>query len=140
MVVWASAWLRERLRKRAIRTLFCRHKAYRTPQGRSIRLLCEWLSPEQRTQFARHGYFDFVGGETGSLYRIYAAASMNVVLLDQRKKENRGLCFLPMGELPVGDVMLAQKLALENCEPEALAVARHFMPRAFSLRPPNFGG
>jgi len=32
-------------------------------------------------------------------------------------------CFLPNGNLASGDVMLAQKIALETCESEALAVA-----------------
>jgi hypothetical protein len=34
-----------------------------------------------------------------------------------------GLCFLPIGDLPIGDVMLAQKTALETSESSALAVA-----------------
>ncbi len=136
----AAAWRGERARERAIRSLYRQHRDYRTPEGRSIRLLREWLSPDQRVQLARHGYFEVVGGATGNLYRIYPAASMNVVQLDERKKEIRGFCFLPIGELPIGDVMLAQKLALERCEWQALAVGRQFAPRAFSMRPPRFVG
>jgi hypothetical protein len=33
-----------------------------------------------------------------------------------------------MGKLPIGDVMLSQKIALENSESRALAVARRFVP------------
>jgi hypothetical protein len=33
------------------------------------------------------------------------------------------LCFEPQGQLPVGDVMLAQKIALELFESKALRVA-----------------
>lgn len=138
MLARAYAWRNDRLRKRALRGLYDQHRKERSPQGRSIRLLREWLTPDQRAQFAHNGFFDAVGGETGQLYRIYPAASMNVVLLDHRKKESRGLCFLPRGELPVGDVMLAQKLALEQCELEVLTVGRQFSPRGFSIRPPRF--
>jgi hypothetical protein len=37
---------------RATRTLFIRHGAEKTPEGRSLRLLRHWLSPAQRAQFA----------------------------------------------------------------------------------------
>jgi hypothetical protein len=33
-----------------------------------------------------------------------------------------------MGELPIGDVMLSQKIALESSESRALAVAKSFVP------------
>jgi hypothetical protein len=33
-----------------------------------------------------------------------------------------------MGELPIGDVMLSQKIALESSESRALAMARSFVP------------
>jgi hypothetical protein len=32
------------------------------------------------------------------------------------------------GELPIGDVMLSQKIALESSESRAIAVARTFVP------------
>jgi hypothetical protein len=38
------------------------------------------------------------------------------------------LCFVPEGHLPVGDVMLAQKLALESFEVEAIKVANMAPP------------
>jgi hypothetical protein len=38
-----------------------------------------------------------------------------------------GWCFLPKGGLVAGDVMLAQKIALENDERAALLVARRFL-------------
>ena len=41
---------------------------------------------------------------------------------------------MPIGELPIGDVMLAQKIALETCEREARAVARRFTPNGFHFR------
>jgi hypothetical protein len=80
----------------------------------------------QRAQFAKKGYFDVVGGDTGKQYRIYPGAMANVCEIDEKGRPRRDLCFGPMGELPIGDVMLAQKIALENCESSALAVARMF--------------
>jgi hypothetical protein len=38
--------------------------------------------------------------------------------------------FVPMGDLVPGDVMLAQKIALETNERAALAVANKFPPNA----------
>ena len=93
-----------------------------------MRLLRQWLSPVQRAQFAEKGYFEVVGGDTGKRYRIYAGAATNVCEVDENDHLTLGLCFLPMGELPIGDVMLSQKIALESSESRALAVARRFVP------------
>jgi hypothetical protein len=41
---------------------------------------------------------------------------------------------MPIGALPIGDVMLAQKIALETCEGEVRAVARRFTPNGFHFR------
>ena len=120
---------------RAVRALFIRLGAERTPEGQSLRLLREWLSPVQRTQFAKKGYFEVVGGDTGKQYRIYPGAMSNVCEIDEKGRPRLGLCFRTMGELPIGDVMLAQKIALESCESSALAVARRFVPNVFMFRP-----
>jgi hypothetical protein len=45
-------------------------------------------------------------------------------------------CFGPEGELPIGDVMLAQKIALENDEQATLALANRGNP---DQRPLRFG-
>lgn len=119
---------------RAIRALIIRHGAEGTPEGRSLRLLREWLSPLQSAQFAAKGYFEVVGGDTGKQYRIYAGASTNVCEVDENGRPTLGLCFLPLGELPVGDVMLAQKIALESCESRAIEAARRFAPTGFMFR------
>ncbi len=124
----------ERSLRRAIRSLFIRYGAERTPEGRSLRLLRERLSPAQWAQFAAKGYFEVVGGDTGKQYRIYAGASTNVCEVDEKGRPTLGLCFLPLGELPVGDVMLAQKIALESCESNALEVAKRFAPTGFMFR------
>jgi hypothetical protein len=59
----------------------------------------------------------------GSAYRIHHGHQMNVEQLDQDGRRNRLLCFTPRGGLPVGDIMLAQKIALELFEADAISVA-----------------
>jgi hypothetical protein len=123
-----------RSRKRATRALFISHGAEHTPEGRSLQLLRKWLSPSQREQFARRGHFEVIGSDSGKRYRIHAGASVNVCEIDERGCVQEGLCFTPIGALPIGDVMLAQKIALETCEREVRAVARRFTPNGFHFR------
>ncbi|MGH6715602.1 MAG: hypothetical protein ACREDC_05350 [Bradyrhizobium sp.] len=119
---------------RAVRWLFVRHGAESTPEGRSLWLLRRWLSLAQWAQFADTGYFEVVGCDTGRHYRVYAGAATNVCEVDERGRPKLGLCFMPLGELPIGDVMLSQKIALESAESDALAVARRFVPNGFMFR------
>ena len=55
---------------------------------------------------------------------IYAGAATNVCEIDEDGRPTLGLCFLPSGNLPIGDVMLSQKIALESSENHALRLAR----------------
>jgi hypothetical protein len=103
--------------------------------ARGLCLLKENLSPTQRDQFQRHGYFDVVGGETGRRYRIRPGFQMNVEQLDKRGRCLRRLCFMPEGGHVIGDVMLAQKLALELFEADALKVANTLSPHFPLLGP-----
>ena len=48
---------------------------------------------------------------------------MNIDELDSGNKPTAVWCFLPQGRLPIGDIMLAQKIALESDEHNALAIA-----------------
>jgi hypothetical protein len=81
------------------------------------------LSPAQRRQFARYDYFDVTGGDTGPRYRIRNGRTLNVAQLNASGGCVRLLCFGPQGTLPIGDVLLAQKIALELFESEATRVA-----------------
>jgi hypothetical protein len=90
---------------------------------RGIEFLTQNLSPAQRQQYERHAYFDVIGGETGKRYRIHHGYQMNVEQLDQDGRRARLLCFMPRGGLPVGDIMLAQKIALELFESDTISVA-----------------
>jgi hypothetical protein len=94
--------------------------------ARGLKLLKDNLSPVQRDQFDTCGYFEVVGGQTGRRYRIKSGTQMNIERLDKRGRPIHVLCFLPEGGLVAGDVMLAQKLALELFEADALKVANKF--------------
>ncbi|MCC8952922.1 hypothetical protein H8B02_05420 [Bradyrhizobium sp. Pear77] len=85
-----------------------------------------WLSPEQRSQFEKYKRFDVVGSESGKRYRICYGMSTNVYAMDDRDHDVIGWCFRPVGCLVAGDVMLAQKIALETDERATLMVARPF--------------
>ena len=76
------------------------------------------------SNFQSKGYFEVIGCHTGSRYRISQAAGMNVYQLNEGG--DIGWCFVPQGHLAIGDVMLAQKIALESNERAALAVANKF--------------
>ena len=99
-------------------------------EARGSRLLREWLSPQQLAQFDANRYFDVVGCETGRRYRIHYGSSSNIDELDDRGRPLICYCFLPRVPLVPGDVMLAQKIALETDERTALAVANRFKVRA----------
>ena len=90
---------------------------------RGSQLLAVNLSPAQRVQYFKHCDFEVIGGDTGRRYRIRYGNAMNVEQLDRNGRQVQLLCFVPRGLLSVGDVMLAQKLALELFETDALRVA-----------------
>jgi hypothetical protein len=84
-------------------------------------LLREVLSPEQRAQYDSKGFFDVTGGQTGTRYRIRTGSQINV---EELSRHRRTLCFVPKGGVPMGDILLAQKLALELMEEDALKTSR----------------
>jgi hypothetical protein len=99
-----------------------------------MRLLRKWLSAEQFAQLDESNFFDVKGSHTARRYRIYYAACQNVELLDEVGCSIERLCFIPDGYLVPGDVMLAQKIALETDELAALSVANRFGPY---IQPPH---
>jgi hypothetical protein len=116
-----------------------RHRELRanySPEARGLKLLREWLSPEQRAQFDAEGYFDVIGCHSRKKYRIRYGTSANIDELDDAGVLRMGWCFVPNIHLVAGDVMLAQKIALETNERDALAAANRFS-RAFPQAPPS---
>ena len=97
---------------------------------RALTLLVGWLSPEQRACYDRFRYFDVIGSDTGTRYRIHYGTQTNIEELGHAEERVCRWCFVPEGDLVAGDVMLAQKIALETNERGALAVAhRSFVSR-----------
>jgi hypothetical protein len=87
------------------------------------------LSPTQLEEFEAgpEGRRSFhVVGQSGCFYRVCEGTSQNVVTISDKGRPEQGLCFLPEGDLVPGDVMLAQKVALELNEQAALKVAIPF--------------
>jgi hypothetical protein len=123
-----------RSRVNAIRKLYRKFLAENTKEGRGLRLMRDWLSLCQREQFDKSGYFDVVGCVSGRKYRIYRdVLPPNVYEIDDAGRRKMGLCFAPVGPLVMGDIMLAQKIALETDERNALAAANKIqITRAWS--------
>jgi hypothetical protein len=96
---------------------------FATREERGVNLLREWLSPEQRAQFDAKRYFDVIGCNSGKRYRIHYGETTNVHEIGDDDLPSVGWCFMPVGSLVAGDVMLVQKIALETYEYGALAVA-----------------
>lgn len=93
---------------------------YEEAKAKSKVLLKEWLSPDQLADYTFNGYFWVEGQITKHKYRINECNSFNVTRYIDDKPHSR-LCFYPDGSYGLtGDVMLAQKLALENYEEIAL--------------------
>lgn len=123
-----------RLRLRVLGGLYRKYRGPNSPEARARRLLRHWLSTSQRNQFDANGYFDVIGCDTGRTYRIHYDRVMNVHELGEAGRPKMGWCFLPKGYLVAGDVMLAQKVALETFERDALAVAHRFSPNESAFR------
>lgn len=119
-----------RSRLRALRELSRIFSRENSREARGLRLLRNWLSSEQRAQFDAKRYFDVIGCDSGKRYRIHYGTMSNVHEIDAAGCPKVGWCFLPVGRLVAGDIMLAQKIALETNEFGALAVAIRFLPKA----------
>jgi hypothetical protein len=89
-------------------------------------LLRSWLSPEQKKQWTRDRWFEATGCDTGTRYRITDSLSMNVLEIGPSGHAVAKWCFMPKGELVKSEMLLAQKVALETMELEALEVANKY--------------
>ena len=92
-------------------------------EQKALTLLRSWLSPDQARQYDSQKHFDVIGSDTGTRYRIRHGVMMNIDQLDCAGNKVCAWCFAPAGDLAAGDCMLAQKIALETFEGEALAIA-----------------
>ena len=96
------------------------------------------MSSAQRNQLQLLDYFEVIGGDTRTRYRIHFGTQNNVEMFDHCGNLTR-LCFMPKGHLPTGDTMLAQKLALELCETEAIQIANVVVPGTTLFDHPPYG-
>jgi hypothetical protein len=101
-------------------------------EARGLTLLKGWLSPKQRACYERFRYFDVIGSDSQRRYRIHHGTQTNIEELSSTGQHVCKWCFVPDGDLVAGDVMLAQKIALETNERGALSVARR---SCVSMRP-----
>jgi hypothetical protein len=92
---------------------------------RATALLLDHLTEEQRRQYRRHGCFDVVGGESAKRYRIWQRTMQNIEELDSFGQRVCVWCVHPLG-VPMADVLLAQKAALELFESETLRIAHRY--------------
>ena len=131
-------FLVRRSRSDAVRELYRNFFAENTKEARGRRLLREWLSPDQRAQLDVKDFFEVVGCDSRRRYRIYNRTThrdvTNVYEIDDAGRPKVAWCFLPNARLVAGDIMLAQKIALETNEHNALAVANEFPPRPNIIR------
>lgn len=112
----AKAFLEERDRKEAER---------KAAEIKAEKLLHSCLTEEQKDELIKKNYFHlYVGNKK---YRIERGTTGNIKLLyENSDNPKHQYCIHPTG-VPVGDVMLAQKLLLETNEEEFLRVAnRHW--------------
>jgi hypothetical protein len=99
---------------------------YESPSERGLKLLRANLTPAQLEQHDQFRYFDVIGCHTGHRYRIHHGDAMNIDEFDASGTCINRWCFLPKGGLTRGDVLLAQKLALELFELDARAIANNY--------------
>jgi hypothetical protein len=92
-------------------------------EERGFALLQGWLDPEQAKQWASRRAFEVRGCDTGTRYRITCGTAMNVHQLDEAGRRMAKWCFVPEGDLVTGDILLAQKIALETMESQVLRLA-----------------
>jgi hypothetical protein len=116
-------------RLQRLRELYAGFIGENSPEARGRHLLRAWLSPVQLAQFDEYRYFDVVGCDTAKRYRSTMGRLRTST--NSTGREGRGWVgdFAPSARLVPGDVMLAQKIALETNENAALAVANEFSPR-----------
>lgn len=96
---------------------------------RALHLLRRHLSPKQLETFDRWDYFDAIGNYTGRTYRILwheAGFNYTIVRLSKSLLSPDGeFCLTVNGRLPRGDVVLAQKFAIETREADFLRTANY---------------
>lgn len=92
-------------------------------ESRAKALFRECLTREQWDEYLDHGHFHVRGGATGRVYRITRGTVMNIEPSNADGTFGPRLCIAPVGNLPMHDVLVAQKYALEAAEDVVLSLA-----------------
>lgn len=95
---------------------------------RSMALLDLWLTTQQRYQLHKYGAFIVKGSHSGEEYVIGDSPPYNVT-----KRDLLLMCFMPKNLDFPGDIMLVQKIMLENNEKEVLRVANVLAQATFNV-------
>ena len=103
-------------------------KRNREAEEKALRLLRSWLTPRQNQQWDTNKGFEVIGSDSGTRYYIRRGKGMNIDQLDAGGKVVALWCFTPDGNMPMGDVMLTQKIALETMEKKVLCTANKGQP------------
>lgn len=126
----AEVQLRRQQMQHEMQRLRLQDEQYRAEQAgaekKGLDLFMANLTPEQKASYEKHKCIEVTGGKSGKRYRINHGRSQNIHELDNKGNVTTGWCFLPRGQLVTGDVMLAQKTALELYEDKALKIANRF--------------
>jgi hypothetical protein len=109
--------------QRPVRPFFPKSLYGVSPTDRAMELFKSNCSLEQRISYENVGYIVVKGCDTGRTYRIYHGRVNNIAVMNAKDEKTAIICVQPKGELPTGDVMLAQKLGLECFETDLLAKA-----------------
>jgi hypothetical protein len=107
----------------AVLAAWAGRKETRRAEQKAATLLRSWLTAEEVRRWESQKEIEVVGSHTGTRYRIRRAKVMNIDELDAGGRVVRQWCFAPQGNLVLGDVIIAQKIALETMETKALASA-----------------
>lgn len=105
-------------------------------EAKGWELLLSNLTPEQKSDLESKEYFWVIGGATGIHYQLRKGRSHNIRPHTAKKgwtgvrytDQGCSICFMPNGDLCIGDVMLTQKVALELREADALKTANFSGP------------
>jgi hypothetical protein len=91
-------------------------------EERAMGLLKSWLTDGEWESLESCGYFEVVGS-AGGRFRLYAKDCFGVRKLRPGKLLDDAYCVVPDGAPALGDILLAQKIALETDEERTLQIA-----------------
>jgi len=94
----------------------------RAARVRAEELLWRFLSPAQRERYMAEEPFEVIGS-AGTRFLITRRAIANITVVSPDGNPVADLCVHPSGDLPVHDIWLAQKLALETDEESFVGIA-----------------